>query len=69
MSVWTLHLRCCHCGVEQSFDVISADYDNWQAGELAQNAFPYLSPGQREMMISQTCDTCWDRMFSTDEED
>lgn len=64
MSVYrTLTIACCHCGVEQSFDIFSVDYDDWQAGELAQIAFPYLSPGQREMMISETCDTCWDKMF------
>ena len=41
---------------------------NWQAGELIQKALPELSADQRELLISGTCDKCWNEMFGSDEE-
>ena len=38
-------------------------------GKLIQDAFPYLTDGQRELMISNTCDTCWNKFFPNVEED
>ena len=32
-------------------------------GEFAQDCFPYLTAGQRELMISNTCDDCWNKFF------
>jgi hypothetical protein len=38
----------------------------WKAGELAQRAFPELTAGQREAIMTGTCDPCWDQMFAED---
>lgn len=36
------------------------DYISWKNGELIQKAMPYLSPGERELLISQVCSDCFD---------
>lgn len=41
----------------------------WQQGEFIQNAFPRLSADDREIMISGTHPTCWDKMFPPEDED
>lgn len=62
---------CPFCGKSVSVWVNEVDYYDWQDGELAQNAFPYLTAEQREVLISGICPTCWDGMFGSadDEED
>ena len=40
----------------------------WQGGKLIQEALPELSADQRELLISGTCDKCWNEMFPSDEE-
>jgi hypothetical protein len=59
---------CPFCGHAHEVEVNEVDYWDWQDGELAQNAFPYLSADEREMLISGICPTCWDKMFGSDEE-
>ena len=59
---------CPFCGHAHEVEVNEMDYLDWQDGELAQNAFPYLSADEREMLISGICPTCWDKMFGSDEE-
>lgn len=44
------------------------DWQRWQEGELIQVAMPYLSDAEREMMISEICETCFDAMFPEDGE-
>lgn len=29
-----------------------------------QDIFPYLTPAERELLLSNTCDECWKKMFS-----
>ena len=50
-------------------EVESADYKNWQEGALIQDALPYLTTDQRELLISATCGTCWDDMFGEEDEE
>ena len=33
-----------------------------------QDIFPELSLGDRELLISGTCGTCWDKLFPSEEE-
>ena len=58
--------RCPFCGHANEVEVNEIDYLDWQDGELVQNAFPYLSADDREMLISGICPTCWDKMFGQD---
>ena len=36
-------------------------------GKYVQTAFPTLSSGVRELLISQTCEPCFDSLFRDDE--
>jgi len=59
--------RCPFCGHANEVEVNEADYWDWQDGELAQVAFPYLSAEEREMLISGICPKCWAKTFGEDE--
>jgi hypothetical protein len=43
--------------------------ESWQGGELIQNAFPDMTMGDRELLISGTHAACWDKLFPREEED
>jgi hypothetical protein len=62
-----LECLCDHCEYAENILVNEADYDAWHNGVFIQDAFPYLTAGQRELMISSTCDTCWKEFFGEDE--
>ncbi len=36
---------------------------------LIQEIFPNLSIGDREMLISGTCNTCWQNLYGSDEDE
>lgn len=59
----TLCTHCPFCGKRQYVTVEQEDYDRYVNGELAQKAFPYLTPAEREIIISGICEECWDNMF------
>ena len=59
---------CPFCGVKNIIKVNQKDYLDWQNGKMVQDAFPYLSADEREMLISGICPTCWDKYFGSDEE-
>lgn len=45
-------------------------YRNWQNGEgFIQDIMPELSPGERELLISQICDNCFSMLFGLEEEE
>ena len=60
---------CPFCGAEHSIRVSDHDYEAWQDGELAQNAFPYLSADEREMLISGICPSCWEDSFGIEDDE
>ena len=65
----TIITACPFCGHANEIEVNEADYWDWQDGELVQNAFPYLSADEREMLISGICPTCWEKTFGGEEEE
>lgn len=54
---------CSTC--ERTFDlkVEKEDFDKYTNGAFVQDAFPYLSTADRELLISSTCGDCFDEMF------
>lgn len=58
--------RCPFCGHANFVEVNEDDYLDWQDGKLVQDAFPYLSADEREMLISGICPKCWDSMLPPD---
>ena len=69
MEVITLVATCPFCKHKNEILVYEDDFIAWQNGELAQNAFPYLSADDREMLISGICPTCWDGMFGGEDDE
>lgn len=65
----TLELQCDHCGFVYSLLINSEDIIRYQSGTLVQDAFPYLSAGERELIISRTCNSCWTNLFGDNSED
>jgi hypothetical protein len=44
--------------------VNSKDLSDWKSEKkYIQDAMPYLSAGEREILISKTCGECFDKMF------
>ncbi len=56
---YTITSQCPFCKVSKDIRVKLKDYDDWQDGMLAQEAFPYLSAEDREMVLTGTCPQCW----------
>lgn len=62
-------VTCRKCDVAYTLKVQPIDMVAWQIGtKHVQEAFPYLSIGDRELLISRTCDTCWTAIFGDDDE-
>lgn len=56
---------CPFCGITHYIEVFENDYLAWEFdGMTAQEAFPYLSANDREMLISGICPQCWEKTFS-----
>ena len=60
---------CRVCMSNTTFKVEPNDYFAWKDGKQIQEAFPYLSAGQRELLISNTCEKCWEELFGDGEDD
>lgn len=60
---------CQVCGQAAVVAVSDEGYEKWKAGAFVQEAFPELSSGARELLISGTHPECWDSLFADDEED
>lgn len=58
-----LKIKCPVCGKLQEVVVRKEDFLRWQEGDHVQYVFPYLSPDEREAMISGLCSKCFDEMF------
>lgn len=63
MTVVNFAAPCRRCGTVRILQLDPVAVDRWERGELIQNVFPHLDVPTRELMISNTCGTCWDAMF------
>jgi hypothetical protein len=61
--------KCFVCGNQSILDVPHEGFDLWDAGAFVQDAFPTLTPGEREMLITGTHPECWDKMFAEEGDD
>lgn len=60
----TIVTVCPICNCINEITVREADVLLWNEGALVQDAFPYLSADEREMLISGICPDCWETLFS-----
>lgn len=65
----SLEIQCSHCLRVYNLLVNPEDIIKWQAGAYIQDAMGYLSAGERELLLSRTCSSCFDDMFGSMEED
>lgn len=62
-----LSVQCKYCKNVYIIEAIDPnDYQKWHNGEaFIQDVMSYLSPADRELLISRTCDNCWNKMFES----
>ncbi len=59
----TLWATCNKCKDQVEMAVDVDDYTSGEDGELIQKAMPYLSAGEREVLISGMCGPCFDGVW------
>ena len=62
-----IQATCRQCKESVEMTVNRQDMVDWTGGKYIQDAMPYLSADERELLISGTCGTCFDNMFGGDE--
>lgn len=60
--------ECPVCKTKSLIRVAKTDYERYKGGTLIQNAFPYLTPDEREAIMTGICPECWNKMFPVDDE-
>ena len=69
-SVCIVKHTCRKCGKVYVFPVFVDDLGKYtKRQEGIQQAFPYISPEYRELIISHICPTCWDELFDIDNDE
>ena len=61
--IMTKTYNCNHCDHSEDITFGFDDYAKWKDGEYIQFALDYLTPDEREMIISGTCGKCFDEFF------
>ena len=61
-------VKCAMCDTEHVLFVNPEDILAWQCGDYIQDVLAYLTAAERELLISQTCDSCWKELYGDDEE-
>ena len=59
---------CRMCQETTDLKVNFQGFVNWKSGELIQDALPELSADERELLISGTCNECWQQLFPEEDE-
>ena len=55
MRDYEIRSKCTDCGKTISLKVNKKDFEKWQRGTLVQDAFPYLTVCEREILVSRMC--------------
>lgn len=66
-----IEVQCRLCGEVHELVVNYEDYKTYRLPNRPhiQDCFPYLSPEEHELLISGTCDKCWDKMFGGEDDE
>ena len=68
MAKVTLNPVCPVCGKPHPVTVEIEDLKDFkERRKHADEAFPYLNAGQRELLITGICDACWETLFGKEE--
>ena len=63
MSKATIETECNICGQQYSIEVSKECYDAWQKGLLDDDVLRDVSDEDRELLVTKTCDSCWQTLF------
>lgn len=67
---YPFNVRCDYCGVLYTLYIDPQDYVDWcNDNGFIQDLMPYLADGERELLISKTCGSCFDEMFTGEEDE
>ena len=68
---YELKVSCRMCKKTHSMKVRVEDYFLFDSPNRPhiQTIFPYLSPAERELLLSQTCEECWNKMFRGEDDE
>lgn len=60
-----VEVKCVSCKKPHTILVPTAGYKLWASGQAKiQDALPGLSEDERELLMSNICPVCWDKLFS-----
>ena len=63
MSKAIIETECYICGQQYSIEVSKECYDAWQEGLLDDDVLRDVSDEDRELLVTKTCDSCWQILF------
>lgn len=66
---YALSVKCVGCKRTYYVAISKKGYHRWTQGTLIQEALPELSVEERELLISKTCNACFDALFAEPDED
>ena len=59
-----VEVECTMCHTKHTILVPTAGYKLWASGQAKiQDALPCLSADERELLLSNVCPKCWDKLF------
>lgn len=59
-----IEVKCVSCNTPHTILVPTAGYKLWASGQAKiQDAMPQLSEDERELLMSNICPACWDKLF------
>ena len=62
---FVMDIQCWRCGCVHCIILNREDLVDWTSGSgYVQDIFHYLSENERELLISNTCGSCFDSLFS-----
>lgn len=64
MQTGIVEVECVNCKTKHTIIVPVAGYKKWASGQAKiQDAMPGLTEDERELLISNVCPACWDKLF------
>ena len=59
-----IEVECVSCKTKHTVLVPTSGYKKWASGQAKiQDAMPQLSADERELLMSNICPACWDKLF------
>jgi hypothetical protein len=60
-------VTCMMCKRTETINANWTDYQAWLGGKLIQDALPYLTPDERELLMSRICGRCFDYLYGEED--